>query len=167
MNRILSSLVAVAALAAVAASAAPVAAQPSSGMAALRYYVGNWTCVAKAMGEPASTSTLTGTLDGGVLRMWVWQPAQGKMRSPYGLSMVDTYDAKMRRYVSVANDSTSGWSVGYGTIAGMTERWIDQANAGGPMRRSETMRRPNSFTVTAYPSRTATRSDFKVTCTRA
>jgi hypothetical protein len=149
--------------------AAPASAQPMTGMAALQYYVGTWSCMAGPIGTPPNTATATFTIDSDVMRQWVVVPAQGKMTSPYVLSIATTYDAKNGRYVETFLDNTAGWSVSFAQPwTGNTELWTDQSTYNGKLGHSQTIRTDqNSFTFTGYPTVTSTQPDFKGTCNRS
>jgi hypothetical protein len=149
--------------------AAPASAQPMTGMAALQYYVGTWSCMAGPIGSPPSTATASYTIDSGVMREWVVVPVQGKMTSPYVLSIATTYDAKNGRYVETFLDNTAGWSVSFAQPwTGNTEQWTDQSTYNGKLGRSQTIRTDqNSFTFTGYPSVSSTQPDFQGTCNRS
>ena len=64
------------------------------GMDAMKYYVGSWTCMAGATNEKPIERHRRVHLNDGVLRQWVLVPAQGKMKTPYGLSIAYSWDAK-------------------------------------------------------------------------
>jgi hypothetical protein len=147
----------------------PAAAQSSGGMAAMQYYVGNWTCTGGDVGQPPQRATLAYTLDSGILREWVVVPAQGKMKSPYMLSIATTYDSKNGRYAETALDNTSAWWVSYAKpFAGNTETWIDRENSTGILTRAVIVRADqNTFTVAAYATIGAMKPNFKLTCKRS
>ena len=149
--------------------AAPVSAQPMTGMAALQYYVGTWSCMAGPIGSPPSTATATFTIDSGVMREWVAVPAQGKMTSPYALSISTTYDAKNARYVETFLDNGANWTVSTAQPwTGNTEQWTDQSSGDGKLGHSQTVRTDqSSFTFTGYPTVTSTKPVFQGTCNRS
>jgi hypothetical protein len=149
--------------------AAPASAQPTTGMAALQYYVGTWSCTAGPIGSPPSTATATYTIDSGVMREWVVVPPQGKMTNPYVLSIATTYDAKNGRYVEALLDNTASWSVSFAQPwTGNTEQWMDQSTSTGTLHHGQTVRtNQNSFTFTDYPTATSTQPDFQGTCNRS
>ncbi len=151
------------------AFAAPAAAQSSGGMAAMQYYVGTWSCMAGDVGQPQSKATATYTIDAGLMREWVVVPAQGKMTKPYMLSIATSYDAKKGRYVGSQVDNFAGWSVSFAQPwTGNTEHWTDLASSTGKLGHSQTIRtNRNSFSFMGYPTITATKPDFKGTCTRS
>lgn len=153
----------------VAVCFAPVAAQAETGMAAMQYYVGTWSCVGGGGGEPPSNATATYTLDSGVLRDWVVVPPQGKMTTPYVLSIATTYDAKNGRYVQTGIGSDAGWWVSYAQPwTGNTEMWTDQANNTGKLGHGQNVRSDqNTVVINGYATLTATTPDFTVTCHRS
>lgn len=147
---------------------APLSAQSATGMAAMQYYVGSWSCVATQTGQAPTKATLTYTLDSGLLRQWVEVPAQGKMKSPYVLAVVTSYDAKHGRYVQTNNDNTAAWSTTYAQpFTGNTEMWVDHANSTGKLGRGTVVRTDqNSFAFTGYPALTG-KPNFKAVCHRS
>jgi hypothetical protein len=153
----------------VAIAAVPNNVRAASGTAALQYYVGTWSCQAGAVGKPASKATVTYTLDSGLLHESVNVPAQGKMTKPYTISIATSYDAKKGHYVQTATDNAGGWWVSFAQPwTGNTEEWTDQANADNKLGRGQTVRTNQStFSFTGYPSASATKPDFKGTCSRS
>lgn len=151
------------------AFAAPAGAQPATGMAAMQYYVGTWNCVAGPVGSPQSTATATFTIDAGVMREWVFVPAQGKMTTPYALSTATTYDAKNGRYVETFLDNQGAWSISVAKQwTGNTEQWSDQTTADGKLGHAQTIRTDqNNFSFTGYPTPTSTTPNFQGKCTRS
>jgi hypothetical protein len=147
---------------------APMAAQSASGMAAMQYYVGTWSCSAGMVGRAASTATATYTLDSGVLRAWIDVPKQGKMKSAYAFSEATTYDAKSGRYVQTQLDNLARWSVAFEKPwTGNTESWTDHATSDGKLTRGHTVRvSQNAFTFEGYPTLSAAKPDFKGACRR-
>jgi hypothetical protein len=148
--------------------AAPAGAQ-STGMAAMQYYAGSWSCIGGPTGQKPVHATATYTLDSGILREWVDVPAQGKMTKPYLLSIVTTYDSKNGRYVQVALDSDVAWSVTFGRpLMGNTEQWADHLSSTGKLGHGQTIRtNQNAFTYTGYDTLTSAKPNFKVTCRRS
>lgn len=140
-----------------------------TGMAAMQYYVGTWSCQAGPIGSPPNTATATFTIDSGVMRQWVLVPAQGKMKSPYVLSIATTYDAKNGRYVEALLDNGANWTVSFAQPwTGNTEQWTDQSSSDGKLGHSQTVRTDqNSFTFTGYPTVTSTTPVFQGTCNRS
>jgi hypothetical protein len=149
--------------------AAPAVAQSTSGVGALQYYVGTWSCQAGPVGQPASNATVTYTLDSDILRGWVNVPPQGKMTTSYGVNIAISYDSKSNRYVQTQLDSQASWTTSSAQPwTGNTEQWTDQASADGKLGRSETVRtNQNAFVFNGYSSATATQPVFKGSCTRS
>jgi hypothetical protein len=156
-------------LAAAVLCTTPLAAGSATGMAAMQFYVGSWKCTGGAPGEAPTTASLTNTLDDGVLHESIAVPPQGKMKSPYMLSISTTYDAKHARYVQTGLDNQAAWWVGYAKPwTGSTEKWIDHANSSGKPGRTEFVRTGvNGYTITGYATIAAAKSNFKVTCSRS
>ena len=151
-----------------AAAIAPSAAQSATGMAAMQYYVGSWSCTGASAGKAPSKATLTYSMDDNVLRMWVVVPKQGKMTKEYASQVATVYDAKAGQYVQTGLDTDASWSV---TTAkpwsGNTEVWYDRETKDGKLGRGETIRTSqNSFSFKSYPSATSTKASFSGTCTR-
>jgi hypothetical protein len=149
--------------------AAPSGARAASGAAALQYYVGTWSCQAGAIGRPVSKSTVTYTVDSGLLREWVYVPVQGKMTAPYLNSIATSYDAEKHHYVQTGMDNNGFWWVSYAEPwTGNTEHWTNHASADNNIRRYEWVRtNRNTFRFTEYPSRTATKPVFRGSCKRS
>jgi hypothetical protein len=158
-----------AAIAFLAATLAPNAAPSATGMAAMQYYVGNWTCIGGDVGQKPVNATLTYTLDDGVLREWIYVAAQGKMKSPYAQNSTTTYDSKNGRFVQVNLSNEVAWSVVYAKPwAGNVELWTDHETSSGKLERGETTRNSQgSFTYLGYPTVTATKPNFRATCRRS
>ncbi len=151
------------------AFAAPADAQPVTGMAAMQYYVGTWSCTAGPVGAPPSKATATYTIDSGLLREWVVVPAQGRMTTPYVIGIATTYDAKKNQYVQTGLDSEASWWVSVAQPwSGNTEQWTDQSTHNGQLGHGQTVRTDqNSFTFTSYPTATAKQPDLQGTCNRS
>lgn len=151
------------------AFAAPAGAQPATGMAAMQYYVGTWSCTGGPVGPPSQKATVTYNLDAGVMRQWVDVPPQGKMKTPFAVSSATTYDAKKGRYVSAALDTSSAWGVSVAKPwTSSTERWTDIATNDGKLGHGILVRTDeNDFTYTGYPTMTGTKPNFKVACKKS
>jgi len=151
----------------VLAAIAPMSAQSASGMAAMQYFVGSWSCHGGMMNDPSHAS-VTYTMDNGILRQWVSVAPTAKMKQPYYIAFETSYDAKHQRYSQTALDYLGGWSISYAKpFTGNTERWTDAASSDGKLGWGEGVRvNQNETTYTGYPSMTAKSPDFKVTCTR-
>jgi hypothetical protein len=147
----------------------PAAAQTTSGMDAMQYYVGKWSCQAGTVGQPASNAMATYTLDNGVLRGWVNVPPQGRMTQPFVLNIAIAYDTKKNRYVQTQLDNLGNWTTSFAAPwTGNTEQWADNATADGKLGRSETVRtNQNAFSFSGYSSATLAQPDFKGSCTRS
>jgi hypothetical protein len=166
------AIVRIAAISAFAACVAAFAlnstAQSATGMSAMQYYVGSWSCTGGAPGKTQSRASITYTLDNGVLRGWVAVPAQTGMKTPYNQEAVMTYDAKNHRYVQVSMDSQGFWTVSYIMLNGNRESGTDHAVSSGHPGHSTTDRVSNStFTFLGYPTLTSTKPDFGGTCHRS
>lgn len=148
--------------------AAPAAANPSTGMAAMQYYVGTWSCMAGNVGQPLSKATTTFTIDSGLMRQWVVVPAQGKMTKPYVLNIITSYDAKSGRYVETQLDNMAGWSVSSAKPwTGNTEQWTDQFSS-TKLGHSQVVRtNQNSFAFMGFSTVTSMKPNFKGSCTRS
>lgn len=147
----------------------PVATQSATGMDALQYYVGNWTCTGGNIGSPPQTATVSFTLDSGILREWIEVAAQGTMKNPYAISAAFSYDSKSDRFAQAGTDSISEWWVSYAKPwTGDTEDWADQQNSTGKLGRSQIVRSAHdTYVYTGWETMTAPNPNFKVTCQRS
>jgi hypothetical protein len=137
-------------------------ARSATGMAAMQYYVGTWSCTGGSVGKPPGHATLKYTMNGDVLQAWIQAP------KGYVESSATTYDSKNDRYVDagVANDST--WFVTYRTISGNTETSVDHATTDGKLGHGITVRTGSAnFTYAGYPTASGGKADFKATCQKA
>jgi hypothetical protein len=150
------------------ACAVPAGAQ-TTGMGAMQYYVGTWSCLGGPVGVPASKATATYTLDSGVMRQWVIVPPQGKMTKPYVISFAITFDAKKQHYIQTSLDSDAAWGVSFAKPwTGKTEQWTDQATNDGKLGHGTVVRTSTAaFVYTGYPTLTSTKASFTVTCKRS
>jgi hypothetical protein len=144
-------------------------AQSATGMDAMRYYVGTWSCVGGAAGLPQVRATQTYVLDSGVLRLWTSVPVQGKMKKPYHSSEATTYDEKNGRYVLTLLNSGADWTVSVAKPwTGNIERWTDIASNDGKFGHSEQVRTDdNTYSYLAFPTLTSTQPYFRMTCKRS
>jgi len=154
---------------AVVVLAAPAGAQSTTGMGAMQYYVGNWSCIGGPSVSPPVKATSTYVADVGVLRQWTSVPKQGKMRAAYAFSAAVTYDAGRRRYVQTSLDNNAGWGVSVAkSWSGNTELWRDLATDDGKLGRGKVVRTSrNAFTFTGFATPTTTKPNFTVTCKRS
>lgn len=150
-----------------AAAVAPAGAQTTGGMAAMQYYVGAWACA--AVGEPDSNATQTYAIENGTMRESVVVPPQGKMTSPYQLTIVMAFDSKNDRYVKTRLDNEAGWSVSFAKpFTGNTEEWTDTVTYDGKLGRSQVVRTDqNTFSIAGYSTMSQTNPDFTVICHRS
>jgi hypothetical protein len=147
----------------------PTGVRAASGAAALEYYTGTWSCRAGVIGKPTSKSTVTYTFDSGLLHEWVDVPPQGKMTKPYLNSIAISYDAEKGHYVQTGTDNDGVWWVSFAQPwTGNTEVWTSRAISDNRLRRYQVVRiNENAYRLTEYPSLTAAKPDFKVTCSRS
>jgi hypothetical protein len=152
----------------VLAAAAPMSAQSASGMAAMQYYVGSWSCTGAMTGQPSFHATATFTLDNGILRQWVSVPPFGKMKQAYYLTFAASYDPKHQRYLQTSLDNLGGWTTSSAKpFTGNTEHWTDTASSDPKLGWGETVRvDQNTYTYSGYASMSSKTPNFKVTCTR-
>lgn len=149
-----------------AAVAAPASA--GVGMQNMVYYIGNWTCTAANVGQPSINATIEYTLKSGVLHELVSVPKQGKMRTPYGLSISQAWDAKNKRYVETSTDSEGAWSVSYAKPwSGNTEEWVDHESSTKPGRSTTVRDNANAFHFMSYSTLNAPAPDFKGSCKKS
>jgi hypothetical protein len=133
-----------------------------TGMAAMQYYVGTWSCIGGAIDKQPFHFTVRYTEDAAILQIWV-QAAKGYVQSG---SL--RYDSKNDRYVeaAVANDDT--WFVAYRTISGNTETSVDHATSDGKLGRLVTVRTSGtSFTSTTYPGLSGGKAVLRWTCQKS
>jgi hypothetical protein len=143
-------------------------AKSATGMSAMQYYVGSWTCRGGNVSKPPVHATLRLTLANDILNEWVTVPVQTGMTTAINESILTAYDAKNNRYVSVDLHNNARWGVTYATLDGNTETDVDHATWDGKLGHGVVDRVNNStFTVTAYPTLTSTKADFKATCHRS
>lgn len=136
-------------------------ARSATGMAALQYYVGTWSCTGGTIGKPPGQATLTYTMNGDVLQVWIKAP------KGYVQSSSRTYDSKNNRYVDAGVANNNNWFVTYITLSGNTETSIDHAG-NGTLGHGTTVRTSSSaFTYTGYPTLAAVKPDFKVACRKS
>lgn len=152
----------------VLAVAAPMSAQSASGMAAMQYYVGSWSCTGGMTSDPPTHASVTYTMDNGILRQWVAVAPSGKMTQPYYIAFALSYDAKHQRYSQTGLDSLgSWWASSAKPFTGNTEHWTDTASSSGKLGWGESVRvNQNTNTYTGYESMASKTPNFKVTCTR-
>lgn len=146
---------------------APMSAQSASGMAAMQYYVGSWSCTGGMVGDPTH-ATSTYTMENGILRQSVSVSPTAKMKQPYYITFAMSYDAKHQRYVQTSVDAFGGWTVSSAKpFTGNTEHWTDTASDSGKLGWGDAVRvNQNTNTYTGYASMTSKAPNFKVTCTR-
>lgn len=130
----------------------------ATGMDAMQYYVGTWSCIGGTIGKQSFHFMATYAMSGNILRSWI--SANG-----YVQSSSITYDSKNRRYVdaAVVNDGT--WFVAYRTIGGRTDTSIDHATSDGKLGRLVIVH-PSStnFASTGYSAVSGGKVLFKATC---
>jgi hypothetical protein len=151
----------------VLAAIAPMSAQSASGMAAMQYYVGSWSCTGGMIDDPTHAS-VTYTMDNGILHQWVSVAPTAKMKQPFYIAFEMSWDAKHQRYSETALNYLGGWYVSYAKpFMGNTEHWTDAAASDGKLGWGEAVRvDQNTSTYTGYASMTSKSPDFKVSCTR-
>jgi hypothetical protein len=137
-------------------------ARSATGMAAMQYYVGSWSCTGGTIGKKMLHASLKYTMDGDILQNWI------HVSDGYVQSGSISYDSKNDRYVNagVANDNT--WFVNYMTLSGNTETSVDHATADGKLGHGVTVRTSNtSFTYTGYPTVSGGNPNFKASCQKS
>jgi len=145
-----------------------VAPLPPTGMEAMTYFVGTWTCKATPAGIPALDVSVKFTMDSGILREWdeVWLPGQSV---PITISKSISYDARNGRWVQVQVDREGAWIVS--TLkpwTGNTEEWLDEASSDGKLGRTETIRTSaNEFGFRGYSNPANTKPQLDGTCKRS
>jgi hypothetical protein len=149
-------------------SCVPAKAQSATGMAAMQYYVGKWSCLTGFVGRATHKTGETYTIESGIMREVYLTPVQGSMRKSYSLNLLTAYDSKNRRYVAADLDDGGDWTIADITLNGNMEQWTYRFdNTGKITGRGAVIRSDhNHFTFTSYPTLTATKPDFKEVCAR-
>ena len=145
-----------------AASLMPTFALPArsaTGIAAIEYKEGTWSCTGGTIGKQPFHFTVTYTKNGDFLQIWFRWP------KGYVESGSITYDSKNHRYVRADVVSDGSWFVAYATINGSTETSVDQANNEGKLGRLVTVRNSStSITSTGYTAVSGGKPFLKATC---
>jgi hypothetical protein len=133
----------------------------ATGMAALQYYVGTWSCTSGAIGKQPFHFTAKYAMNGDILqsRLYSKEFVQGSSL---------TYDSKNHRYIDAAvlNDGT--WFVAYATISGRTETSIDHVTSDGKLGRLIIVRTSStSFDSTIYSAVSGGKALIKSTCRKS
>lgn len=148
----------------------PAGARSATGMDAMQYYVGTWSCLAGDVGQTPSKATATYSLDNGVLRGWVVVPPTGKMKTAYAFSADIAYDSKNGRYVQTSVDNmNASWDVQYAKPwTGNTELWADHVNGYGKLGHTQVVRNSASmFSFQSWATMTSPKPNFKGSCTKS
>jgi hypothetical protein len=150
------------------ALAAPASAQQATGMGAMTYYVGTWTCLGGPVGVPPAKATLTYVMNGSILNQNVSVPVQPGISSALTFSFSLSYDGAKGQYVQTALDESGSWSVSSAKPwTGNTEEWTDVSSADGKLGRGEAVRTDQThYTFTGYPTLSGSAPNFKVSCLR-
>jgi hypothetical protein len=136
-------------------------ARSATGMAAMQYYVGTWSCTGGTIGKPPGHATLTYTMNGNVLQDWIRAP------KGYVQSSALTYDSKNGRYVNAGVANSTNWFVSYTTLSGNTETTFDHASS-GTLQHGITVRTSSTtFTYTGFPTLSAAKPNFKASCQKS
>jgi hypothetical protein len=148
----------------------------ATGVDALRYYVGTWTCKGAPVTErgfsgDVSTGTATFTLQGGTLHEHLMIPPKGDQTKPYSLNVTTTYDAAKERYVAASVDSDENWSVMYAPPfqGNKLEHWTDHQTSSGKHGRKDVIRYTQTmFATFSFPTTAGqgARPDFRSFCHR-
>jgi len=137
-------------------------ARSATGMAAIQYKVGTWSCTGGTIGKRPFHFTVTYTVKGDLLQIWFRWP------NGYVESGSLTYDSKNHRYVRADVVSDGSWFVAYATINGNTENSVDQANNEGKLGRLVTVRNSNtSVTSTGYAAVSGGKPFLRATCLKS
>jgi hypothetical protein len=134
-------------------------ARSATGMAAMQYKVGTWSCTGGTIGKQPFHFTVTYTRNGDFLQIWFRWP-KGSVETG---SL--TYDSKKHRYVRADVVSDGSWFVAYATVNGNTETSVDQANNEGTLGRLVTVRNSNTtVTSTGYDAVSGGKAFIRATC---
>jgi hypothetical protein len=144
-------------------------AQAATGMAAMQYYVGTWSCLTGSVGRTTYKTVEIYTIESGIMREVYLTPVQGSMKKPYALNLLTAYDSKNERYVAAYLDDGGDWTIADITLNGNVEQWAYRFDNTGKITGRGTVIRSdhNHFTFTSYPTLAATKPDFKEVCERS
>jgi hypothetical protein len=137
-------------------------ARSATGMSAMQYYVGTWSCTGGTIGKKSLHATVKYTMDGNVLQDWI------RVSDGYVQSGSLTYDSKNDRYVGAGVASDNSWYVSYTTLSGNTETSVDHVNSSGMLGHGILVRTSSTnLTYTGYPTVSGGKANFKVTCQKS
>jgi hypothetical protein len=137
-------------------------ARSATGMAAMQYYVGTWSCTGGATDKQPFHFTVRYTMNAGILQIWAQVP------KGYVQSSSLRYDSKNDRYVEVAVANDNTWFVAYRTISGNTETSVDHVTSDGKLGRLVTVRISRTrYTSTIYPGLSGGKALLRWTCQRS
>jgi hypothetical protein len=145
----------------------------ATGMDAMRYYLGTWTCKGAPTEASATVSvgTATFTLQNGVLHEHLVIPPTVDQTTAYTLNVRTTYDAAKQRYVSASMDDHENWTVAYAPpfLGGKLEHWTDHQTSSGNLGRKEVIRyNQNAFAAFSFSSTDRkAKPKFRSICRRA
>ena len=146
----------------------PAGAQSTTGMAAMQYYVGTWSCSAGTVGSSPLKTIETYAIESDIMREVYTTPIQGSMTKPYVSNLLTAYDAKQDRYVVVSLSARGSLTAGEVRLDGNTEYWTYTASSSGKLGRGVGIRTDyNHFTFLSYTSPIATEPTFKEICERS
>ena len=145
------------------------AAQETTGMSAMQYYVGTWSCVARPMSGPPLSFTATNRIDLGIMRQWFTVAPHWKMTAPEGYTATMTYDSQNRRYVETQLHYDATWQISSAKPwSGNIERWTDIASSDGKLSHVKFTRiNKRAYNFAAYPTLTATTPYISGSCRRS
>ena len=137
-------------------------ARSATGIAAMQYYVGTWSCIGGVTDKQPFHFTVKYTMNAAILQTWV------QASSGYVQSGSLRYDSKNRRFVEVAVASDDTWFVAYRTMSGNTETSVDHVTSDGQLGRLVTERTSStSYTAATYPGFSGGKALFRWTCRRS
>lgn len=146
----------------------PAKVQSETGMAAMQYYVGKWSCLTGAIGRTPHKTVETYTIESGIMREVYTVPVQRSIANTYTSNILTAYNSKNERYVAALLDASADWIIADVTLNGNVEQWTYRSNsAGKPGRGTATRGDHDHFTFISFPSLDATKPDFKETCQRS
>jgi hypothetical protein len=147
---------------------APANAQTGTGMAAMQYYVGKWSCLTGSPGHAPHKTVETYAIESNIMREVYFTPAQGSMTKPQTSNLLTAFDAKNERYVVAYLDDGGSWIIADVKLSGNEEQWTYRFTSDGKLGRGTSVRADhNHFTFVSYPTLTATNPDFKEVCERS
>jgi hypothetical protein len=137
-------------------------ARSATGIAAMQYYVGAWSCIGGPVDKQPFHFGVKYTMNADILQIWAQVP------KGYVQSSSLRYDSKNDRFVEVAVANDDTWFVAYRTISGNKETSVDHVTSDGKLGRLVTVRTSRtSYTSTIYPGLSGGKALLRWTCQKS